>query len=189
MIKKILRRLKKLSKKMLMFIKPKHKANIIELDGGKITVHETVTLNSNPYRYHVGMPFETTVIADMPGARIEIGEKTRIHGSYIHAWKKITIGKNVLIAAGTTIIDANGHSSSIKNAKRRGETRDTPSEVVIEDYVWIGMNSIILKGVTIGEGAVVSAGSVVNIDVPPYSVAQGNPVKIIKQYSPKEIEA
>lgn len=53
--------------------------------------------------------------------------------------------------------------------------------VIINDNVWIGMNAIILPGVTIGKGAVIAAGSVVTKDVPPYSLVGGNPAKIIRQ--------
>ena len=53
--------------------------------------------------------------------------------------------------------------------------------VVIEDRSWVGLNSIILKGIRIGEGAVVSAGSVVTKNVPPYTVVGGNPAKILKR--------
>ena len=54
------------------------------------------------------------------------------------------------------------------------------AQIIIQDNVWIGFNSIVLKGVTIGEGAVVAAGSVVTKDVPPFAVVGGNPAKIIK---------
>ena len=53
-------------------------------------------------------------------------------------------------------------------------------DIVIDDDVWIGLNSIILSGVHIGQGAVVAAGSVVSKDVPPYAIAAGNPAKVIK---------
>ena len=53
--------------------------------------------------------------------------------------------------------------------------------VRIEDKVWIGFNVIVLKGVTIGEGAVVGAGSVVVNDVPAWSVAVGNPARVIRE--------
>ena len=52
--------------------------------------------------------------------------------------------------------------------------------VVIEDDVWLGMNVTVLKGVTIGSGSVVAAGSVVVKDIPPHSLAAGNPAKVIK---------
>ena len=53
-------------------------------------------------------------------------------------------------------------------------------DIIIEDDVWIGVNSIILSGVKIGRGAVIGAGSVVSKDIPPYAIACGNPAKIIK---------
>lgn len=52
--------------------------------------------------------------------------------------------------------------------------------IIIKNKAWIGFNSIILKGVTIGEGAIVGAGSVVTKDVPDFAVVAGNPAKIIK---------
>ncbi|MFN7691728.1 MAG: DapH/DapD/GlmU-related protein, partial [Bacteroidota bacterium] len=55
--------------------------------------------------------------------------------------------------------------------------------IVIHDKVWISFNAIILKGVTIGEGAVVAAGSVVTKDVAPYTMVAGNPAKFIKNVS------
>jgi acetyltransferase-like isoleucine patch superfamily enzyme len=56
------------------------------------------------------------------------------------------------------------------------------SEIVVEDGVWIGGGAIITAGVHIGRNAVVGAGAVVTKDVPPYSVAIGNPAKVVKQY-------
>jgi acetyltransferase-like isoleucine patch superfamily enzyme len=53
--------------------------------------------------------------------------------------------------------------------------------VKINDRVWIGFNSIILKGVTIGEGGIVGAGSVVTKDVPPYTIVAGNPARVIRE--------
>lgn len=62
-------------------------------------------------------------------------------------------------------------------------------DIIIKDDVWIGLNSIILSGVTIGQGAVVAAGSVVTKDVPPYAIVGGNPAKVIKyRFEPEVIE-
>jgi acetyltransferase-like isoleucine patch superfamily enzyme len=160
--------------------------HIFEKNGGSIIIHPSVLLNSLQEGYHVGMPFETTIIADSPGARIQIGENCRIHATYIHAWKSIFIGKGVLIGAGTNIIDSNGHSSNVRYARFRKNFRDTPGDINIGDFVWIGMNCIILKGVSVGECTIISAGSVVKNSIPAFSLAEGNPAKVIQTYDSKE---
>jgi galactoside O-acetyltransferase len=58
--------------------------------------------------------------------------------------------------------------------------------VKIQDKVWIGFNAIVLKGVTIGEGAVVGAGAVVTRNVPAYTVVAGNPARPIRELTPSE---
>lgn len=160
--------------------------HLLERNGGSIEVHPTALLNSRQEGYHVGMPFETTLIADAPGALIKVGERCRIHGAYLHAWKSITIGKGVLIAAGTNVVDANGHSASPRYARFRANFRDVPREIVIGDYAWIGMNATILKGVEIGECAIVSAGSVVRESVPPFAVVEGNPARVVRMLDPSQ---
>jgi len=160
--------------------------NIIEKNGGRIVIHPSVLLNSLQDGYHIGMPFSTTLLADVPGSLITIGEHCRIHGCYIHAWDRIIIGRNVLIAAGTNIVDSHGHSTSIKYAKFRKNFRDRPQAICIGNFVWIGASCHILKGVEIGDCAIISAGSVVKESVPPFSVVEGNPAKVIHVYEPGE---
>lgn len=110
---------------------------------------------------------------------LRIGDGTGIgHECKLSIGKAITIGKHCRIASHVTIFDSSGHPGD-PEARRRGEP---PSEkdvqpVTIEDNVWIGTHSIILPGVTIGEGSVVSAGAVVLADVPPYTVVAGNPAR------------
>ena len=82
--------------------------------------------------------------------------------------EKITVGKNSVIGYNTTIL---AHEYLIKEYRL--------GEVVIGDEVLIGANSTILPGVTIGDGAVISAATLVNKDVPPGVFAGGNPMKII----------
>lgn len=84
----------------------------------------------------------------------------------------IIIGKKVAISHEVNILTAD-HEFDSPNF----EGRERP--VVIEDYVWIGARAIILPGITLGEGSVVAAGSVVTKDVPPYSVVAGVPAKIV----------
>lgn len=105
-------------------------------------------------------------------ARIEIGEGTGMSGVSIVANNSVIIGKNVMIGANTKIGDRDDHSELLG-------TVDAP--VYIEDNVFIGMNCLILKGVTIGENSVIGAGSVVTKNIPANSVAAGNPCKVIRQ--------
>ncbi|EML0281075.1 acyltransferase [Vibrio alginolyticus] len=111
-----------------------------------------------------------------------MGANTRIHGTCIHAYESITIGKNCLIAANCQIFDGSGHDLSFSDVENRINTRGVSKPVLIEDNVWIGINSIILPGVTIGNGSVIAANSVVTKDIPPMVLAGGNPAKIIKRY-------
>lgn len=140
-----------------------------------------VTLNSFNDDYHVGMYSSVKIFIENKGSSIEIGENTRIHGSCIHASRKITIGRRCLIAANCNIIDSNGHKVLLGNPSMRYKSIDEPREVVIGDDVWIGMNSIILPGVTIGAGAIVAANSVVHKDIPPSVIVRGNPAEIIEK--------
>lgn len=87
----------------------------------------------------------------------------------------ITLGNDVFIAPKVNLITIN-HDP---NPDNRSATYGRP--IVIEDKVWIGINSTILPGVTIGYGAIVGANSVVTHDVPPMTVVGGNPAKVIKE--------
>lgn len=90
----------------------------------------------------------------------------------------VTIGKNTLIAMHTCIVSSNhtipGQDELIRNQP------DTLLPVNIGSDVWIGANCTILGGVSIGNGAVIGAGSVVNKDIPAYSIAVGNPARVIR---------
>jgi acetyltransferase-like isoleucine patch superfamily enzyme len=113
-------------------------------------------------------------------AAIEVGRDCGFTGATIVAAERIEIGDRVLVGANATIVDTDFHpldwqerKVDINNGKHR--------PVVIESDVFIGMNSLILKGVRIGRGSVIGAGSVVANDVPPYVIAAGNPAKIVRR--------
>jgi len=88
--------------------------------------------------------------------------------------KKITIGKGCAIARGVVIRDYDAHKLMHGNHR-------TSKEITIGNHVWIGTRAIILKGVKIGDGAVIAAGAVVVKDVPPKAIAAGNPAKVIRE--------
>ena len=86
---------------------------------------------------------------------------------------KTVIGKNVTITTGTKIIN---HFPILS---KDGVTEYKTGDVIIGDHVFIGMNSLIIKPVTIGNGVVIGAGSVITKDIPDYAIVGGNPAKVI----------
>ena len=97
-------------------------------------------------------------------------------GINIRCAKKITIAKSTMIASDVSITDSDWHG-----IYDRTDYVASPKEVVIEENVWIGERSLILKGSKIGKNSIIGAGSVVTGEIPPNSVYAGNPAKFIKQ--------
>jgi len=93
----------------------------------------------------------------------------------------VEIGNNVMLAQNIVISGLNhGYEDINMPPSKQKEIR---KKITIYDDVWIGANSVITAGVTIGKHAIIGAGSVVTKDIPSYSVAVGNPAKVIKKYS------
>lgn len=109
------------------------------------------------------------------GSDVRIGHSCRILAGFGEG--KITIGNNVLFGPGVSVIAGNHNISKsdlIMNQK------SIPGAITIGSDCWFGTNSIILAGVTIGNGVVVAAGSVVTKDMPDYAIVAGVPAKVIK---------
>lgn len=106
------------------------------------------------------------------GARVTLGSGYINSGANISVSGSLTIGHDVAIAENVTIWDADGHAIEGRPAG--------PRPVVIGNHVWIGLNATILKGVTIGDGAVIAAGAVVNRDVPAGMLAAGVPARPVR---------
>ena len=136
---------------------------------------------------YLGTMFDTG-----PEASITIGDYALVHGARIICDAEIEVGDYALISWNVVIMDS--YRAPLDRHVRRlalekfAQSRSsdlTPSAsarpVRLERNVWIGFDSCILPGVTIGEGAVVGARSVVNDDVPPYTVVAGNPAKVIRR--------
>jgi len=92
--------------------------------------------------------------------------------------KKITIGKNVIVGANCTIIDTDFHPLD-PDIRQRSPRAVQTVPISIGDDVFIGMNCIILKAITIGQAAVVGAGSVVTHDIPAKVIVVGNPTRVV----------
>ena len=150
----------------------------LQVRGGKgcrISVEENSTI-------HARFAFER------PGASISIGSGSYIGASSVISALDVSIGSRVLISWGVTIVDHNSHSLELVDRRsdlaawRNGQkdwSKVKSAPIKIMDDTWVGFGAIILKGVTIGEGAVIAAGSVVTKDVAPGSIVGGNPAKLI----------
>ncbi len=142
---------------------------------GKIILGDHVFLNSNPG----GELFRTGLMAYFPTSRIEIGDDCSLNGTLIHARNHVLIGKKCLFGPGTIILDNDSHNTSVDpEIRRSGPVNESP--VVIGNNVWVGMRSIIMKGVHIGDNSIIAAGSIVTKDVPSNQLFGGNPAKFIK---------
>lgn len=122
-----------------------------------------------------------SVLPERP--RLRIGDGTYVnHGCVFVVARSVSIGRNCMLSTGVRISDSSGHPL---DPQARLEHRPPPPEeireVVIGDNVWMGIDSAVLPGVTIGEGSVVAMRSVVTKDVPPYTLVAGVPARVIRQ--------
>ena len=142
--------------------------------GGRILIGDRVTINSarwsNPFNSQ-----PATLYAG-PGALLELLPDAGLSGCQIIAHHHIRIGAGTLVGAATLVCDSDMHGLPLA---RGGPPATAP--VTIGNHVFLGARSIVLKGVTIGDGAVVAAGSIVTRNVPPHALAAGQPARTIRQ--------
>jgi acetyltransferase-like isoleucine patch superfamily enzyme len=132
------------------------------------------------------------LVAETADSQIKIGNNVFVGGgSIIDCVISISIEDDVLISHECILADSDNHSVSRSIRKKDladwkiggghdwSTTKSSP--IVIGKGVWVGTRAIILKGVRVGEGAVIGAGSVVTKDVPPYAIAAGNPARVIRE--------
>lgn len=145
---------------------------------GSISIGDGVRLSGKP-----GIGFSNRLV-ERPV--LSIGDGTFIgHGTSFAIADGVRVGRHCLLAGGVTIRDFDGHPL---DAERRRRMEPTPADgvapVTIGDDVWIGKNATILKGVAIGDRAVVAMQAVVTTDVPADSVVAGNPARVVKSLKP-----
>ncbi|MEO6490554.1 MAG: acyltransferase [Ferruginibacter sp.] len=134
-----------------------------------------------------------TIIVYSPFAKVIIGDRVYIGpGTMIICYDEVRIEDDVLISWDCTIMDTNAHSLVFKDRandvldwnlghEQKNWTSVESKKILVKSKSWIGFKSIVLKGVTIGEGAIIGSGSVVTKSIDDYSIAAGNPAKFIKK--------
>ena len=136
----------------------------------KIRIGERCSLEHSVYFNIVG--------TYSPEIAIEIGAGSFIgSGCEFNILSRITIGTSCLIASGTRFID---HNHGMELGTPMKHQPEIHGEIILGDDVWIGANCIVLKGVTIGDGAIIAAGSVLTSSVEPYAIFGGVPAKLIR---------
>lgn len=127
----------------------------------------------------------TNVLVDEAGEGLRVGDHSNIGAySYIGCSGYIEIGNNVMMGPRVNLMAENHNFDRTDlSMKEQGVTR---SFIKIEDDCWLGVNSTVVAGVTIGKGSIVAAGAVVTKDVPPYSIVAGVPARILRSRLPED---
>lgn len=134
--------------------------------GGAIIIGNSVMIKSAKHK-----PVEFYVAEN---ASVSIGDGTFINrGTHLSCSEAIKIGRNCLIGDDCVLIDNDYHAIG------GGQAKSAP--IVLEDGVWLAIKVIVLRGVTIGEGSIIGAGSVVTRSIPPYTFAAGAPARVIRK--------
>jgi acetyltransferase-like isoleucine patch superfamily enzyme len=147
-----------------------------------------------------GCLIEGLLVAERNESRLTIGNGVLVgSATIVDCALAITIEDDVLISYQCIVADADNHSiypelrqgdlANWKNHRRHDWTHTEMAPVRICRGAWIGARAIVLKGVTIGAGAVVGMGSVVTADVPPRTVVAGNPARVIRELGPIPVAA
>lgn len=152
-----------------------------------VVIGRGVRLNSGSLLNAVG-GHRPIVIAVHKGASLEIGADTGISSSTLVALTGIRIGKRVLIGGDCCIYDSDFHALNAGNRKAPGRSAVCSQPVAIEDEVFIGTQSLILKNTVIGRGAVIGAGSLVPHVVPPDEIWAGHPARFIRRIAIESYE-
>lgn len=137
-----------------------------------LLIHNGGVLNVKS-KFHIQTNCRITISGELT-----IGECYLGQGGVIHCGNNIEIGNRVLIGAQVMILDEDAHAISYDDR----HNTNVKKPIIIEDDVWIGVSCVIHKGVTIGPGSVIAAGSVVTRDIPPHCLAAGVPAKVVREH-------
>jgi len=144
--------------------------------GSALVIGERCIFRSALWSNQVGVDRPCQISTLRPGALLSVGATCGFSGTVLAAAESIVLGERVVCGANVTITDTDWHG--VRPDERRAAPKSAPVEV--GNDVWIGLNVLVLKGVRIGEGSVIAAGSVVTRDVPEGVVAAGSPAVVVR---------
>ena len=147
--------------------------------GSKVRVGDNLYFSSGDAVNPIGSNLQGAIYVES-GASLTIGNDVGMSSTRMWIHESVTIGDNVKIGACVLITDTDAHPLDYL-ARRTSNDGTKSAPIVIEDDVWVGAHSIILKGVTIGARSIIGAGSVVTKSIPADCVAAGNPCRVIKK--------
>jgi len=149
-------------------------------DNAKVSIGKNCKIVSSINRAGITV-FSKFKLTALFNSNIKIGDNVSFNGTSISCrTTMIIIGDNTIIAPNVIIVDSDFHSLSPQLARENNHDYASDRPVLIGKNVWIGMNSVILKGVSIGENTVIAAGSIVTNSLPSNIIAAGNPAKEIR---------
>ena len=147
--------------------------------GSQINVGDGLSLRSWPRSNPLAPTAPVVLSTRRADAELTIGDDCGFTGTTLVAADRVVIGDRVLVGGNASIVDFDFHPLT-PEARAENINAGTAAPIVIEDDVFVGVDALILKGVTVGEGAVVGAGSVVTQDVSPRTVVAGNPATVVR---------
>ena len=156
--------------------------------GSKVVLGDNVSVISDSRRCTASaLAYPSRFKTFTPSSRIIIGNNVGLNGTSITSRSTtISIGEGTMIAPNVIIVDSDFHVPWPPEMRLYYPGTEADGEVNIGKNCWIGINSLILKGVAIGNNSVIAAGSVVTRNIPSDSLAAGIPAKVIKKYTNKE---
>jgi acetyltransferase-like isoleucine patch superfamily enzyme len=144
------------------------RGNPVVSNGGRMTIGAQTRLESTVARLE---------LVTLPGGHLEIGENVFVnYGASLVASAHVKIGNDCLIGSHVMVMDCDFHRVEDKSFDTTGEP------IIIEDRVWLGNKSMVLKGVRVGHDSVVAAGAIVTHDVPPRTLVAGVPAKVVRRF-------
>jgi acetyltransferase-like isoleucine patch superfamily enzyme len=149
-------------------------------DGSRIALADGVCLNSSLRSNPLGCSQPVVLRTLRPGAEIILGRGVGLSGNSVCAALRIHIGEGTFVGAGAMIFDNDFHAP-VGEWAWGDAAPGNPQPIIIGRGVFVGARAIILKGVTIGDRAIVGAGAVVTKDVPARRCVVGNPARVIPQ--------